>query len=192
MPPRMTTLGWQPGVISRLPVDTFTLRRIPDRRRVGAILDFHLRAFRHCDAEEFGIVGSPAWCWNLYSHARNKRRAVLDRNQGLPNVPPLTDHQWCSCSWHQSRRPCCRLAFCSGRLHQSRGRRIQLRRRFSHGFVPFRPTTPLITCTRSRLAPSGSRSARTMNPGALPSGAALIAPPMGTPRAYPSLAKSGR
>lgn len=45
---------------------------------------------------------------------------------------------------------------------------------------------------RSRLAPSASRMARTRKAGALPSGADFRSPPIGTPFAWPCLAKSER
>ena len=41
------------------------LRRVPDRRDVGAVLDCHDDIVRHFDLEEFGIVGRPAWLRDL-------------------------------------------------------------------------------------------------------------------------------
>jgi hypothetical protein len=49
-------------------------------------------------------------------------------------------------------------------------------------FSPSVPSQPLMICTRSRLAPSGSRRARTMKVGAAPEGALESSPPIGTPR----------
>ena len=41
------------------------LRRVPDRRRVGALLEDHGNLARHFDAELLHIGRRPTWGWNL-------------------------------------------------------------------------------------------------------------------------------
>ena len=47
------------------PVVNGVLRRVPDRRRVGAVLQLHRRPFRHFDVEKLGVVGGPSRRRNL-------------------------------------------------------------------------------------------------------------------------------
>ena len=142
----------------------------------------HLGAFGKLRAETFGVVGRPARGRDL-DHTHVVERGLLGVEVRVLPVGcehSVTDGIGEACLGHVDGVADRCLAAAVGVNLAAIGNGDIVDPLLG---LPVESTQPLMTWTRSRLAPSGSRSARIMKPGAFPAGAFFRSPPMGTPRA---------